>query len=79
MDLETSMVEFVKARRIQPDPRALFISSIALIAIIDTLGLWGFKTPAILFIFAGETKKIIGVATCDWVIQMSGARFCSVA
>ena len=43
------MDKFVRPRRNHWNPRAQFISSIGLFAILGTFALWGFKTPAILF------------------------------
>ena len=45
------MVEFVKARRIQPNLREQFLIIRGLIAINRASMLWGLKTPAICFAF----------------------------
>ena len=43
-------------------------------AIFHSFSLWGFKTPATCFMFAGRTRKKMDVALHDWGIQML-ARF----
>ena len=69
------MVEFVKARRIQPNHRALFILHVDLIAIIGSFILWGFKTPAICLFFLQANEEDDVLATCDWMIQIICACF----
>ena len=49
--LETQMVEFVKARRIQPNPREQFLIITRLFAIFGHAILWGLKTPVIRSLF----------------------------
>ena len=64
------MVEFVKARRIQPNHSALFICVVHLIAIFGHAVLWGLKTPANCFCFAGFMKETKDVEALEWMVQI---------
>ena len=64
------MVEFVKARRIKPNPRDEFILILRLIVIIGHSILWGLKTPAICFVLQVFKEDDDVLSAVYWIIKM---------
>ena len=68
------MVEIAGTRQTQSYPRAQFILHIGLIVIFPQAILWGLKTPANQFVFAGIRKETKDVEAYGWSVQ-TNARF----
>ena len=69
------MVEFVKAKRIQPNPREQFLIIRGLIAINRASMLWGLKTPAICLFFYRPGEEDEGRGASWLVHSKNNTRF----